>query len=263
MSAPDPERTWAGLKSRSAAACRRCGRSKTPRLIQPLRPCNQALPEWHFAAQRWRFTPSFGLRLPRRNGEEQIAGRRSLDPEVAPRNLDLLLLAPGEARRKRVCGVHTGGRARGGPRARRAEQRDAVPADALLHRRRDRAVEHVRRQRMAAHVKCDAISKVVVAGEHLERTVGGRAPQLLDWLDQHRGKGSVGCRSRAMNAEGDRRSKRHHTSGSKTASARTRTALRRLMTMSGEDSSMTGRRVHADMVQSETKRIQVKIAMSG
>src|SRR5262245_40169255 len=75
-----------------------------------------ALREWHFAAQRRRFTPSFGLRLPRRDGEEQIAGRRSLDPEVAPRNLDLLLLAPGEARRKRVCGVHTVGRARGGPR---------------------------------------------------------------------------------------------------------------------------------------------------
>src|SRR5262249_56462797 len=69
---------------------------------------------------------------------------------------------------------------------------------------------------MAAHVECDAISKVVVAGEHLERTVRGRAPQLLDWLHQHRGKGSVGCRPRAMNAEGDRRSKRHHNERDKT-----------------------------------------------
>src|ERR1700681_953227 len=42
------------------------------------------------------------------------------------------------------------------------------------------------------------------------------------------------------------------TNGNTTASARTRIALLRLIATSGEDSSMTGNSVHADMDQSDT-----------
>src|SRR6266481_9756703 len=53
------------------------------------------------------------------------------------------------------------------------------------------------------------------------------------------------------------------TNGNTTASTRTRTASRRLIATRGEDRSMAGRSVHADMVQSEFNRIQVRIAMTG
>src|SRR4030095_4396793 len=53
------------------------------------------------------------------------------------------------------------------------------------------------------------------------------------------------------------------TKGNATASVRTPTASRRVIATSGDDSSITGRSVKADMDQSETSRTPVKGAISG
>src|SRR6266511_4185229 len=53
------------------------------------------------------------------------------------------------------------------------------------------------------------------------------------------------------------------TKGNATASVRTPTASRRVIATSGDDSSIAGRSVKADMDQSETSRTPVKGAISG
>ena len=73
-----------------------------------------------------------------------------------------------------------------------------------------RAVEHVRRDRVARQIERHAVSEFLEAAEHLQWPVGGLAPQPLNRLRQHRGMRSEGSRTGAMDGERDRRGERDH-----------------------------------------------------
>ena len=75
------------------------------------------------------------------------------------------------------------------------------------------SIEHVHRERMAAHIKGHAIGELVKAAEHTQRPVRGFAPQLFYWFGQHGRMGGARRRTRAMDDERDGRRKRHHHEG--------------------------------------------------
>src|ERR1700676_1903672 len=91
--------------------------------------------------------------LSRWDSPEQIARRPAVDAQISARYFHFPLLAGGESGSKRHGGVPTPHRARRTLRTLRAEQRDAIAPNMLVHCVQVIIVEQVRGERMAAHVE--------------------------------------------------------------------------------------------------------------
>src|SRR5262249_5045821 len=116
------------------------------------------------------------MSLPRRHGDDGVARGLTVAAEIAACERDLEALASRKARGNAVRGGEAPLRAWRVVRARRADHGDAVARDALCERGREAAVEHVRRDRMLAHVERDPVREFVEPGEQAQPTIGGFTP---------------------------------------------------------------------------------------